>query len=105
MNIFSRYGGLTLIRQPGEFIVMSWEAGHRVSICTQEVTDTTATLKIGDNVFVLGLGETVEVPGPSDDRPANCLITVDDIGGERAAIRIVAPKRVRIIRGERFEQR
>jgi len=102
MNIFGRYGGLTLIRQAGETIVMCWDGGKQVILNTTDVTDKSATITIRPDVFPLAIGESIEVPGPNDDRPANCIITLDDIGGERAALRIVAPRRVRIVRGERF---
>lgn len=102
VDIFSRYGGLTLIRQEGESVIMMWDGGRKIVMDTASVTESMATLVIGPDAFPLSIGESIEVPGPSDDRPANCVITLDAIQGERAAIRIVAPRRVKIIRSERF---
>jgi len=93
MTIFNRYGGLSLIRQVGENIVMRWEGCQDILLETLVVTDREATLSIG---------QSIEVPGPSDDRPAMVVITLDDLAGERAALRLLAPKRVRIIRSEKL---
>jgi hypothetical protein len=101
MNIFGKYGGLTLIRRSGETIVMRWP-GRDIVLETKNISETTAVLVVAGDEFKLSVGESIEVPGPTDDRPANCLITLDDIAAERAAIRIVAPRRVAIVRGERM---
>lgn len=101
MNIFGRYGGLTLIRQAGETIVMRWP-GRDITLSTRSVDHKGAVVVIGKDEFSLSVGESIEVPGPSDDQPANCVITLDDVVAERAAIRIVAPRRVQIVRGEKL---
>lgn len=102
MNIFGRYGGLTLIRRAGEYIVIRWPSCD-VEFSTIDVGESNATVRVGHETFTMSIGESIEVPGPDDDKPANCIITLDDIAAERAAIRIVAPRRVSIIRGEKLQ--
>jgi hypothetical protein len=102
MTIFNRYGGLSLIRQVGENIVMRWEGCQDILLETLVVTDREATIRVRDVEFTLSIGQSIEVPGPSDDRPAMVVITLDDLAGERAALRLLAPKRVRIIRSEKL---
>lgn len=102
MNIFGRYGGLTLIRRAGEYIVMRWPS-QDVELVMVDVGEKSASVRVGHETFDMNIGESIEVPGPDDDRPANCIITLDDIAAERAAIRIVAPRRVSIIRGEKLQ--
>jgi hypothetical protein len=101
MNIFGKYGGLTLIRRAGETIVMRWP-GRDVILETKFINQESATIVVSGDEFHMSIGESIEIPGPSDDKPANCLITLDDIAAERAAIRIVAPRRVSIVRGEKM---
>lgn len=102
MTIFNRYGGLSLIRQMGENIVMRWDGHEDMLVETISITDREAVIRVKDIEFLLSIGQSIEVPGPSDDRPAMVVITLDDIAGERAALRLLAPKRVRIIRQEKL---
>jgi hypothetical protein len=102
MTIFNRYGGLSLIRQVGENIVMRWEGHQDMLLETLMVSDKQATIRVRGVEFTLEIGQSIEVPGPSDDKPALVVITLDDLAGERAALRMLAPKRVRIIRSEKL---
>lgn len=104
MTIFNRYGGLSLIRQAGENIVIRWEGNRDILLETLVVTDRDATVRVNgsDSTFKLAIGQSIEVPGPDDDRPATVVITLDDVAGERAALRLLAPRRVKIIRSEKL---
>lgn len=102
MTIFNRYGGLSLIRQVGENIVIRWEGHQDMLLETIAVSDREATVRVRGAEFTMSIGQSIEVPGPSDDRPAMVIITLDDLAGERAALRMLAPRRVRIIRSEKL---
>lgn len=94
-----RIGGLVISRKMGESIQLDYPNGRQEIILVESMVREGAKVIICDHPYDLLLGDSVAIPGLNEDE-SDTGIYLESVEGGRAAIRVIADDRIRILRSE-----
>ena len=94
-----RIGGLVISRKMGESIQLDYPNGRREIILVESMVRDGAKVIISEHPYDLLLGDSVAIPGLTEEE-SDTGIYLESVEGGRAAIRVIADDRIRILRSE-----